>query len=79
MARKAELRQLAWLECPPEVLERLAGDPDKLTRQEVARHSASPPQVLTRLAEDPEWEVRLAVARHPACPPRGAGAAGPGP
>ncbi len=53
----------------PEVLARLAGGLDRLTRFEVAYNPSTPVEVLARLAGDPEPMVRCAVAFQPRTPP----------
>jgi len=54
---------------PPEQLERLAGDPDRVVRQFVGKNSAASIAALTRLAADAEADVRQMIARNPATPP----------
>ncbi|MGI9181063.1 MAG: NACHT domain-containing protein [Longimicrobiaceae bacterium] len=49
---------------PPEVLSRLAADPDAESRRGVARNASTPPEVLGRLAADPEMDVRWGVAQN---------------
>ena len=56
-------------ECPPHLLELLAGDEDHWVRWNVAKNPNTPPDVLRRLAEDEVWIVRLAVAENPKTPP----------
>jgi hypothetical protein len=50
---------------PREILERLAGDGDRVTTQNLAGNPSTPLPVLTRLAGSPEQFVRWGVARNP--------------
>jgi hypothetical protein len=66
-------KEVRWLaaehkDCPPDLLRRLADDPEYPVRLRVARHHACPEDVLRRLAQDPHDAPRREVAGHPACP-----------
>ena len=54
--------------CPIAILHRLANDPDRLVRSEVASHPACSEAILRQLANDPDRLVRSEVASHPAAP-----------
>ena len=55
----------------PDALARLAGDPDIVVRQSVAKNNATPPETLALLAEgrSPYSDVRRSVANNNATPP----------
>ena len=55
--------------CPPETLERLAGDTNDEVRMHVALNPAASPETLVRLAGDQEAVVRASAAANPSCPP----------
>jgi hypothetical protein len=49
---------------PIEILDLLAGDPDRAVRGMVAVKRKLTPEILQRLAGDPDEAVRMSVARH---------------
>lgn len=64
--RSIDVRQLvARHSRMPQVLERLARDPARTVRINVARNPASAANILERLSADKEHTVRLALARNP--------------
>jgi hypothetical protein len=62
-------RAILGYETSPEVLIKLAGDPNEDVRAAVAHKRSIPPEILVRLAGDPKQGVRYSVARHKSIPP----------
>jgi len=55
-------------DCPPEIFELLAQDPDKTVRYLVAGNKHCPPEIIGRLARDAATYVFSQAATHPNCP-----------
>ena len=64
-AKKTDRRPADDLPFPPEVLRRLADDPEPRMRALAPRDPDLPIEVANRPAADPEAEVRRAIAGHP--------------
>ena len=59
----------AGTEIAPEVLMKLAGDPDDTVRFRVASNSSTPSEVLAQLAGDPNTSVRINISWNKSTPP----------
>lgn len=54
--------------CPPQILEKLANDEDKLVREGLARNPNCTRDTFIKLANDEDWIVRTVLALNPKIP-----------
>jgi hypothetical protein len=63
------MRAAAHPDCPPQLLEQLAADPNQWVAQQAVTQPSASSAVLERGAAHAHPLVRLAVTQHPVCPP----------